>query len=121
MRDGAMCPSLLATDIRHAVIQLFAGCLLQRIRSIGYQVPANLPEENPAKPLFHGPFSFQGDRLGIVEANYGGAVGRKCPGVFCFIVPTAGPPLILDQFRDVVVPAAPRSALRGILRGSVGL
>ena len=56
-------------------VKFFAGRFLERIGAVGHSVGGDLPEEDSAEPLLHGPLGLDRHRFGIVVADDDGVVG----------------------------------------------
>ena len=90
-------PSSSSTGSRrllHTLIQRLARGFLERMGAVGQAVGGDLPEEDAAESLLHGPFGLDGDRLGIVVADDDRTSGEIQPGVLGLVVPLRGPALL---------------------------
>src|SRR5437764_1138302 len=94
----------LASALRPLPVRGF----LKWIGAVSKQVTANLPEEDAAKPLLHGPFGLDAHGFRVVVADYHRLVGRDQPGGLGLVVPPAGP-AFLHEFLEVAVVAASRA------------
>src|SRR4051812_29190971 len=86
-----------------ALVPRLAGGLLEGVAAVGQAVGGDLPEEDAAEPLAHRPLGLQRDRLGVVVADHGRAVGRQQPGVLGLVVPAPRPALLVLEPVEVAV------------------
>src|SRR5262245_37301411 len=98
--------------------------LLERVGSVGQPVAMDLPEEDSAEAMLHGPLGLDRDGLGVVVADHSGVLLRDEPGVLGLVVPLAGPARITLQLVEigVITPREPllrRPLCRGIRSGDI--
>ena len=101
----------------HAMLgQLLSRSFLERVGVIGHEVGADLPEEDAAEALLHGPFGLDGDRFGVVVADHDLVVGGDQPGVLGLVVPDARPAFFFLELVEVTVVAARERGLGCVFR-----
>src|SRR5262249_1464608 len=93
---------------------------LEGMGAVGEAIGMDLPEEDAAEALLHGPFGLDGDRFGVVVTDDDRPLGGDQPGILGLVVPAAGPALLALELveRAVVAPGqtSPRRTLGGRIR-----